>query len=92
MGKARLEEKFIEAWRGREDSDCLWWNGEWWTWRRFAALVDDCTAKLEKAGFVKGQRLAVLLPTLRRQGSGGIARQHARFDQEGRSAQHCGAR
>ena len=62
MGKARLEEKFIEAWRGREDSDCLWWNGEWWTWRRFAALVDDCTAKLEKAGFVKGQRLAVLLP------------------------------
>ncbi len=59
---ARLEEQFLSAWESKKDSPCVWWNGEWWTWNRLAALADDCEEKLRAAGFEKGQRIAVLLP------------------------------
>ncbi|MEG1800257.1 MAG: AMP-binding protein, partial [Synergistaceae bacterium] len=59
---ARLEEQFVSAWENKKDSPCFWWNGEWWTWNRIAALADDCEQKLRAAGFEKGQRIAVLLP------------------------------
>ena len=58
----RLEEKFVSSWKGRENEDCIWWNGEWWSWNRLNDLALDCEKKLSKAGFKKGQRVAVLLP------------------------------
>jgi long-chain acyl-CoA synthetase len=58
----RLEEVFSEAWKGRENDDCIWWQGEWWKLGRLLALIDDCEGKLERAGFSKGDRLAVFLP------------------------------
>lgn len=62
VGGTRLEERFISEWKGREEEDCIWWQGEWWSWNRLNALVSDCEEKLRKAGFEKGQRIAVLLP------------------------------
>ena len=59
---ARLEEQFVSAWENQKDSPCFWWNGDWWTWNRIAALADDCEQKLRASGFEKGQRIAVLLP------------------------------
>ena len=38
----RLEERFTEAWRGKENEDCLWWQGEWWSWNRLNDLALDC--------------------------------------------------
>lgn len=61
-GKERLEERFVSAWQGREDEDCLWWQGRWWSWNRLNDLALDCERKLKKSGFQKGQRVAVLLP------------------------------
>ena len=58
----RLEKIIAEAWRGREDQDCLWFQGEWWSAGRLFALADDCEKKLKASGFGKGQRIAVLLP------------------------------
>ena len=49
--KARLEERFVSAWKGRENDECLWWNGEWWSWKRLNDLALDCGEKLKKAGF-----------------------------------------
>jgi long-chain acyl-CoA synthetase len=60
--KVRLEEVFANAWRGKENDDCIWWEGEWWPWKRLNDLADDCTQKLKEAGFTKGQRIAILLP------------------------------
>lgn len=60
--KARLEERFVSAWKGRENEACLWWNGEWWSWNRLNDLALDCGEKLKTAGFERGQRLAILLP------------------------------
>ncbi len=58
----RLEKIIAETWRGREECDCLWFQGEWWSAGRLFALADDCEKKLKASGFGKGQRLAVLLP------------------------------
>ena len=58
----RLEDLIESTWRGKDEKKCLWWQGEWWSWARFAALTDDCAEKLRAAGFSKGQRLALLLP------------------------------
>ena len=58
----RLEELIEAVWRGKDEKKCLWWQGEWWSWARFASLVGDCTQKLRAAGFSEGQRLALLLP------------------------------
>lgn len=58
----KLEERFESAWKGRENEDCLWWNGSWWPWNRLNSLVDDCEAKLKESGFEKGQRIAFILP------------------------------
>jgi len=60
--KVRLENVFEDAWRGKENDDCIWWQGEWWSWNRLNELVTDCTSKLKAAGFTKGQRVAILLP------------------------------
>ena len=61
-GFTRLEKVLDFAWQGKEDMDCIWWQGEWWPWKRLRALADDCEAKLREAGFSRGQRIAVLLP------------------------------
>ena len=61
-GISRLEKALEFAWKGREEQDCIWWQGEWWHWSRLAALASDCEVKLRRAGFGKGQRIAVLLP------------------------------
>lgn len=58
----RLEDYIDSVWRGRENDKCLWWQGEWWSWGRFAALAGGCAEKLRAAGFTEGQRLAMLLP------------------------------
>ena len=61
----RLEDLIESTWRGKDEKKCLWWQGEWWSWARFAALTDDCAEKLRAAGFSKGQRLALLCRTRR---------------------------
>ncbi|MDD4159439.1 MAG: AMP-binding protein, partial [Synergistaceae bacterium] len=58
----RLEERFESAWKEREGEDCLWWNGNWWSWGRLNSLAVDCEEKLREAGFEKGQRIAIVLP------------------------------
>lgn len=58
----RLEERFTEAWRGKENEDCLWWQGEWWSWNRLNDLALDCEIKLKNSGFEKGQRIVAILP------------------------------
>lgn len=58
----RLEERFLLAWKGIENQDCLWWQGNWWSWNKLNELALDCELKLNKSGFEKGQRIAVLLP------------------------------
>ena len=58
----RLDDAIRAAWQGKEESDCIWWQGRWWSWRRFETLVADCEEKLRASGFGVGQRLAVLLP------------------------------
>lgn len=58
----RLEQVIDAAWRGREASPCVWWQGEWWSWERLAGLADDCEKKLRLSGFGPGQRLVLLLP------------------------------
>lgn len=58
----RLEERFVSAWKGRENEDCLWWDGIWWSWNRLNSLAIDCEEKLREAGFEKGQRIALIMP------------------------------
>ncbi len=58
----RLEDAVKAAWRGKEKSDCVWWQGEWWSWERLDALAGDCEERLRASGFGEGQRLAVMLP------------------------------
>lgn len=58
----RLEDALKAAWQGKEKSDCIWWQGEWWSWERLEALITDCEEKLRASGFGRGQRIAVLLP------------------------------
>ena len=58
----RLEKMFMDAWVGKENNNCVWWQGEWWSWKRLCDLADDCEAKLKRSGFTKGQRVVVLLP------------------------------
>ena len=55
----RLEMRFVSVWKGGENTDCLWWNGSWWSWERLNALAIDCENKLRDAGFEKGQRIAL---------------------------------
>jgi long-chain acyl-CoA synthetase len=59
---SRLEERFMLAWKGREKEDCIWWQGEWWSWNKLNDLALDCEKKLSCAGFKTGQRVALLLP------------------------------
>lgn len=58
----RLEERFLTAWKGRENEKCLWWHSVWWTWERLDKLAFECEAVLRQSGFGEGQRLAVMLP------------------------------
>ena len=58
----RLETVFAAAWKGRENDDCVWWNGEWLKWNKLNLLVNSCEKKLKNAGFTMGQRVAMLLP------------------------------
>lgn len=58
----RLDKRFISEWKGRENEDCLWWNGSWWSWNRLNDMAKDCEVKLKDAGFAKGQRIAIILP------------------------------
>lgn len=58
----RLEDIFVSSWKGAENDDCLWWNGEWWSWNRLNSLALDCEVKLLRSGFEKGQRIVTLLP------------------------------
>ena len=37
----RLEDLIESTWRGKDEKKCLWWQGEWWSWARFAALTAD---------------------------------------------------
>ncbi|MDL2297605.1 AMP-binding protein [Synergistaceae bacterium OttesenSCG-928-D05] len=60
--KQRLEEVFLAVWKGRENADCVWWDGVWWSWNRLNDLAKDCEQKLKDAGFARGQRIAILLP------------------------------
>ncbi|MEG2666992.1 MAG: AMP-binding protein, partial [Bacteroidales bacterium] len=57
-----MEEIFVTAWQGKENEDCIWWQGEWWTWNRLNDLALDCEEKLKNSGFTEGQRLILLLP------------------------------
>ena len=61
-GVTRIDKGLDSAWKDRGDSNCVWWQGEWWSWNRLNALALDCEEKLRRAGFTKGQRIAVLLP------------------------------
>lgn len=58
----RLEDLIESAWNGKNDKKCLWWQGEWWNWAKFRALIDECEGTLRSAGFKEGQRAALLLP------------------------------
>lgn len=58
----RLEKLFVDSWRGKEDDDCIWWNGEWWSWKKLNSLANNWCDRLSDAGFGEGQRVAVLLP------------------------------
>lgn len=58
----RLEERFLSKWQGKKASNCIWWQGEWWSWDRLNALADDCQKKFAEAGFSRGERIAVMLP------------------------------
>lgn len=59
---ARIEERFVSSWKGRENEDCIWWQGDWWSWNRLNDFACDCETKLKNSGFERGQRIAVLLP------------------------------
>ncbi len=58
----RLEERFLSSWQDKNTSNCIWWQGEWWSWNRLNALADDCQKKIADAGFGRGERIAVMLP------------------------------
>jgi len=58
----RIENVCAKAWQNRAGADCIWWNGNWWSWKKLDSLAKECEEKLIKAGFEKGQRLALLLP------------------------------
>lgn len=58
----RLEELFASAWQGREKENCIFWQGEWWSWERLNGLALECEGVLKESGFGEGQRLAVMLP------------------------------
>lgn len=58
----RIENVCAKVWKNKADANCIWWNGSWWSWNKLNLLAKDCEAKLTKAGFEKGQRLALLLP------------------------------
>ena len=58
----RLEEVIACAWRGREDSPCIWWQGDWWSWGRLEALASAYEDRLKASGFAPGERIGVLLP------------------------------
>ena len=60
--KKRIEENIADVWKGREDNWCLWWHGNWWTWRQLNNLAIDCEQKIAAKGFGKGERIAILLP------------------------------
>ncbi|MEG1823319.1 MAG: AMP-binding protein [Cloacibacillus sp.] len=58
----RLEDAICGAWRGRQDSPCIWWQGEWWSWGRLEGLAAECENSLRASGFRPGARIAILLP------------------------------
>jgi long-chain acyl-CoA synthetase len=60
--KKRIEENIADAWKGRESDNCLWWQGNWWTWCQLNDLAVNCETKLKEKGFSKGERIAILLP------------------------------
>lgn len=62
LSDIRLEDVLLSQWNGRERDDCIWWQGEWWSWGKLLELIEDCERKLKNAGFSKGQRIAILLP------------------------------
>lgn len=58
----RLEVLFDDAWKGKQNNKCLWWQGEWWSWKKLNDLALDCEEKLKNSGFEAGQRIVLLLP------------------------------
>ncbi|MDO5114878.1 MAG: AMP-binding protein [Synergistaceae bacterium] len=58
----RVNELIDSVWNAQKGEDCVWWQGEWWSWERLRALADDCEEKLRASGFSEGHRVAALLP------------------------------
>lgn len=48
--------------REAPDRDYIWWNGEWWSRKRFQDTVESIEKVLIEAGFKAGQRVVTLLP------------------------------
>ncbi len=57
-----LEKKIDEYISLLPDKNCLWFNHEWWSAKKFGELAQECTDVLRASGFSEGQRLAVLMP------------------------------
>ena len=57
-----LEKKIEEYISKYPEKNCLWFNGQWWTSKKFEKLAQECTEVLRASGFSAGQRLAVLVP------------------------------
>ncbi|MDD2206004.1 MAG: AMP-binding protein [Aminobacterium sp.] len=58
----RLENRIMNRLQKDWNQPVLWWNDEWWTGRKLADLAAVCKDNLEKGGFGKGHRLAVMMP------------------------------
>ena len=58
----RLEKVILENLRSHPQEECLWWENGWMTSLDLLDFVEKNVQVLKKAGFKKGQRIAVLLP------------------------------
>jgi long-chain acyl-CoA synthetase len=57
----RLEAVIDAKLAENKDDRCFWWEGKWYSKADFSKLVNECEASLRASGFVRGQRLAVLM-------------------------------
>jgi long-chain acyl-CoA synthetase len=57
----RLEEVVDARLAKNAEARCFWWDGKWYANADLAGLAGACEASLRKAGFGRGQRLAVLM-------------------------------
>ncbi|MBR0097494.1 MAG: AMP-binding protein [Synergistaceae bacterium] len=62
MSFTRLNLMIEESLNNHKDEPCYWWQGDWYTCQDLLNLIDDCEAKLKRAGFAEaeGQRLVVM--------------------------------